>query len=235
MKSKIYAIDFDGFLCKDKYPEIGEPKYDNITYVKDLKNDGHIIILWTCREDKLLNEAIDWCKQNGIVFDYVNENTSENIKKYGGNSRKIFADYYLDDRGIYIHDDNYTENKKGEIMKDNENSDPISINEVSNSFSESNKQYNIINNPSHYIKGRKFEPAWVINDWGLSWDLGTCVKYIARLGRKDDKSQDIKKAFWYLVHEIALHNKNIYKEELFETINTIYSEEENYEKNRKNV
>ena len=103
MKSKIYAIDFDGFLCKDKYPEIGEPKHDNITYVKDLKNDGHIIILWTCREGELLDEAIDWCKQNGIIFDYVNENTSENIKKYGGNSRKIFADYYVDDRNIYVY------------------------------------------------------------------------------------------------------------------------------------
>lgn len=113
--------------------------------------------------------------------------------------------------------------------------DSAQIKNKKESMSYLGQVYDDVNTPKHYIYGRRFEPAWVINDWGLSWDLGTCVKYISRLGRKDANDKDIKKAFWYLVHEIALHNKNIYKEELFKTINTIYSKEENYEKNRKNV
>lgn len=96
------------------------------------------------------------------------------------------------------------------------------------------KKYDDVDNPKHYIEGRKFEPAWVINDWNLDWDIGTCVKYLSRLGRKDVKSKDIKKAFWYIVHEIALKHKDIQPEELISTINNIYSKESKYGKTKNN-
>lgn len=105
--------------------------------------------------------------------------------------------------------------------------------EITKDICSKNESYNIVNNPAHYTKDRLFEPAWVINDWDLSWDLGTCVNYISRLGRKDDASKDIRKAFWYLVHEIALHNKDISKEELIETIDFIYNKEKVFNKDFK--
>lgn len=60
----------------------------------------------------------------------------------------------------------------------------------------------VIKQPSHYVEGRKYEPKDVIRDWGLNFNLGNAVKYIARAGRKDDIVQDLKKAQEYIQFEI---------------------------------
>ena len=41
-----------------------------------------------------------------------------------------------------------------------------------------------VSHPSHYTEGRKYEPKDVIRDWGLNFNLGNTVKYVARAGRK---------------------------------------------------
>ena len=97
---KIIAVDFDGTLCEDIYPEIGKPKEQIIRYVKWRKSEGDKLILWSCRNGDRLNEAIDWCKQYGIEFDAVNKNLPYIIEAFGGDTRKIYADNYLDDRSI---------------------------------------------------------------------------------------------------------------------------------------
>lgn len=98
---KIFAVDFDGFLVEDKWPEIGAPIDRNIKLVKDLKEAGHKIILWTCRRGQELAEAVQAMRlYNELTFDAVNENLPEMIQKYGGDSRKIAADIYLDDRNM---------------------------------------------------------------------------------------------------------------------------------------
>ena len=61
---------------------------------------------------------------------------------------------------------------------------------------------NVIKKPAHYTEGRIFEPKDVIRDWGLNFNLGNAVKYIARAGRKDDIVQDLKKAQEYIQFEI---------------------------------
>ena len=65
-----------------------------------------------------------------------------------------------------------------------------------------NTENDIISHPSHYTEGRKYEPKDVIRDWGLNFNLGNTVKYVARAGRKDDILQDLKKARQYLDFEI---------------------------------
>lgn len=60
----------------------------------------------------------------------------------------------------------------------------------------------VVKKPSHYVAGRKFEPKDVIRDWGLNFNLGNAVKYLARAGRKDDIVQDLKKAQEYIQFEI---------------------------------
>ena len=60
----------------------------------------------------------------------------------------------------------------------------------------------MVKSPAHYTEGRKFEPKDVIRDWGLGFNLGSTVKYIARAGRKDDILQDLKKAQEYIQFEI---------------------------------
>jgi hypothetical protein len=59
-----------------------------------------------------------------------------------------------------------------------------------------------VNHPDHYAKGRKYEPVDVIRDWGLSFNLGNAVKYVSRVGRKEDSIEDLKKAIFYTQHEI---------------------------------
>lgn len=75
-----------------------------------------------------------------------------------------------------------------------------------------------VKHPSHYSEGRKYEPVEVIRDWGLNFNLGNAVKYISRVGRKDNSIEDLKKAQQYLQFEIdALEagkkaNENINKD-----------------------
>jgi hypothetical protein len=58
--------------------------------------------------------------------------------------------------------------------------------------------------PSHYCDGRQYEPRKVIRDWGLSWEIGSAVKYLARAGRKDKDKQveDLRKAIEFIQYEI---------------------------------
>ena len=101
MQSEVFAIDFDGTLCENAWPAIGEPLYDMINWVRKLKRLNHKLILWTCREGMPLVDAIVWCADQGIFFDAINDNLEEHKIRFGGNSRKIMADYYVDDKGVY--------------------------------------------------------------------------------------------------------------------------------------
>ena len=94
----IYAIDFDGTLCRNAYPRIGKPKMRMIRKCIRLKRKGHKLILWTCREKWELLDAIFWCGDYGLFFDAHNENLPELTERYGNDCRKIGADVYIDDR-----------------------------------------------------------------------------------------------------------------------------------------
>ena len=59
----------------------------------------------------------------------------------------------------------------------------------------------MVKRPDHYCFS-KFEPKDVIREWGLNFNLGSAVKYIARAGRKEDIVQDLKKAREFLSFEI---------------------------------
>lgn len=91
------CVDFDGCLSLDaRYPDIGRPNKPLFKYlINEQKEKGSKIILWTCREyDSHLSEAVDFCKDNGLVFDAINENIAE------FNPRKIVADLYIDDHAV---------------------------------------------------------------------------------------------------------------------------------------
>lgn len=97
---KIIAVDFDGTLCEERYPKIGAAKEEVIQYVLNEQAKGSKIILWTCRRGERLNEAVRWCKEHGITFDAINENLPGVVKSFGGDTRKIVANEYLDDRAV---------------------------------------------------------------------------------------------------------------------------------------
>ena len=93
----IYAVDFDGTLCESRWPGIGAPNTKLIEHLIKRQKEGAKIILWTCRVEDRLQEAVNWCAEHGLIFDAVNDNLPENVEKYGYNSRKIYANCYIDD------------------------------------------------------------------------------------------------------------------------------------------
>ena len=104
------AIDFDGTLCEDKFPEIGAPNRCLISLLVEYKRvNPHIkYILWTCRDnhtaERHLDKAVAWCKEHGLEFDAVNENLPEVKAMFDNDTRKVFANRYLDDKNISIKD-----------------------------------------------------------------------------------------------------------------------------------
>ena len=97
---KAIAIDFDGCLCTEAFPEIGEPNWPVIQRAKQEQKAGAGLILWTVREGQLLQDALDACKRWGLAFDAVNESLPDWIAAYGNRPRKVGASEYWDDRAI---------------------------------------------------------------------------------------------------------------------------------------
>lgn len=93
----IYAIDFDGTIVSNKYPEIGELNQEAYDFIKALKERGDKWILYTMREGKELKKAYLFLKKLGITPDAVNDNLPELKKFFGNNPRKVFANVYIDD------------------------------------------------------------------------------------------------------------------------------------------
>ena len=101
-RSEIIGIDFDGTLFENSWPDnYREPRIQIIEWAKKCKSQGAYLILVTCREGKLAEDAVKACAQYGLVFDAVNQNHPEHIKKYG-DCRKIYCDIYLDDKNISL-------------------------------------------------------------------------------------------------------------------------------------
>lgn len=96
----IFAVDFDGTLCEACWPEIGKPNERLIDFLIGTRQLGNKVILWTNRDGEQLQAAVDWCKEKGLEFDAINDNTKESIEFFGGNSRKIFANFYIDDKNV---------------------------------------------------------------------------------------------------------------------------------------
>ena len=96
----IIAVDFDGTIVEHEYPKIGKTKLFAFETLKALQEKGHILILWTYRAGKELDEAVEFCKKNGIEFYAVNKNYPEEEYVEGEISRKINADIYIDDRNV---------------------------------------------------------------------------------------------------------------------------------------
>lgn len=86
------AVDFDDTITfVNAYPDVGVLRPKAVEVLKKLK-EKYILILWTCREDKYLEDAVNLLKENGVEFDYINECPEK--------SRKVVADVYIDDRAF---------------------------------------------------------------------------------------------------------------------------------------
>ena len=95
----IMAVDFDGTLVIDQFPEIGAERKKVGRVSRILRKVGVKSILWTARRGSALRGGIEWCENHDLHFDAINENLPEVIELTGGiDTRKVYADIYFDDR-----------------------------------------------------------------------------------------------------------------------------------------
>lgn len=94
------AIDFDGTIVEHRYPKIGNEIPFATDTLKMLIKDRHRLILWTVREGKLLDEAVEWCRERGVEFYAINRDYPEEDAAHHGFSRKVKADLFIDDRNL---------------------------------------------------------------------------------------------------------------------------------------
>lgn len=95
----VIAVDFDGTIVDDRYPDIGKPKLFAFETLKELQKRRHQLVLWTYRSGSRLDEAVEFCKKNGIEFYAVNQSYPEE-QWDPRQSRKINADLFIDDRNV---------------------------------------------------------------------------------------------------------------------------------------
>lgn len=107
---KAIAIDFDGCLCANAYPDIGAPNWEIIVAAAAEQIAGAGLILWTCREGELLENALEACTRWGLHFDAVNDSLPSWKKFYGNETRKVGATEYWDDKAYRV--------QNGKLMKE---------------------------------------------------------------------------------------------------------------------
>ncbi len=95
------AVDFDGTIVEHAYPKIGKEIPFATETLRQLIQDRHKLVLWTVRENELLQEAIDWCKERGVEFYAINRDYPEEEREKNNHfSRKLKVDLWIDDRNI---------------------------------------------------------------------------------------------------------------------------------------
>lgn len=99
-KRLVIAIDFDGTIVESRWPDVGQPLIGAIESIKKLHKRGHKIIIWTCRTGEPLDKAMRWLIANKVPYDAINANLPERIKAYRGDTRKVSADLYVDDKSL---------------------------------------------------------------------------------------------------------------------------------------
>lgn len=99
-KSLVIAVDFDGTVVEHKYPAIGKTLPFAFETLKELQKRGHRLILWTYRHGKELDEAVEFCKKNGVEFYAVNRSYPEEQFDPANASRKLDCDMFIDDRNV---------------------------------------------------------------------------------------------------------------------------------------
>lgn len=109
---RIIAVDFDGCLFTNKWPDIGDPIEKNIAKLKGEQTNGAKIILWTSRTGVRLTEALVACAEQDICFDAVNENIPAVTYTFDSDCRKIFAHEYWDDRAVLMNEETNTEDSE---------------------------------------------------------------------------------------------------------------------------
>ena len=92
----IIGIDFDGTCVKHAYPKIGED-IGAVPVLKEFVRQGHLLVLNSMRAGKLLEDAVQWFKDNGIELYGANHTPGQ---ESWTQSTKTYANVYIDDAAL---------------------------------------------------------------------------------------------------------------------------------------
>jgi hypothetical protein len=124
LRRPIVAVDFDGTLCEDRFPEIGPARLFVVGAVRALHNLGWRVIIHTCRANGAFSsgeiagdrlhrcmEMLRWLRDEGVPYDQV---WGLRIDHPDGldfafvfdheQTGKPGADVYLDDKAINVNE-----------------------------------------------------------------------------------------------------------------------------------
>jgi hypothetical protein len=91
------AVDFDGTIVEHDYPDIGKERLFAFITLRELQKRGALLILWTIRTGRELDDAVQYCRENGIVFYAINRNYPE--EQWAEDTpRKLNVDIFIDDK-----------------------------------------------------------------------------------------------------------------------------------------
>jgi hypothetical protein len=95
------AFDFDGTLFEESmFPYVGPIIKPMVQVLKDLHKMGVVILINTLRTSpRAAGKAIAMMEEYEIPYDFFNQNDPVLVARYG-DSRKIGADIYVDDRSV---------------------------------------------------------------------------------------------------------------------------------------
>lgn len=103
-KKLVLGIDFDGTIVEEGFLNIGKIKPKTVEFMRQAIEKGHLIIVWTARSHQFEEECRKFLDENNIPYHYINENPEDPYFTKGIQGRKIYCDYYIDDRAINIKD-----------------------------------------------------------------------------------------------------------------------------------
>lgn len=93
----IIAVDFDGTIVEHQYPAIGPDVPGAFEWLRKLQDAGALLMLWTMRDGKALDEAVEHCRAQGVEFWGVNVNPTQ---VSWSASAKQYAHLYIDDAAL---------------------------------------------------------------------------------------------------------------------------------------
>jgi len=95
-KGIVIGIDFDGTCVTHEFPYVGKD-IGSVPVLKRICDSGNMIVLWTMRCDKFLNDAVNWFNENDIPLWGIQTNP---LQSSWTSSPKAYCEIYIDDAAL---------------------------------------------------------------------------------------------------------------------------------------
>lgn len=115
---RVIAVDYDGCLAKNgAWPEAGELDMHIVAELLKAREEGATLILWTCRTEYALEQAVKSCRDVGLEFDAVNDYPPLQASMFETLARKVWATEYWDDKSVCVRfgEDNAALDRDAEV------------------------------------------------------------------------------------------------------------------------